>query len=59
MAGLKRSGQPPLIPAGVSTSGGVILDVLIDRSGNVQSLALIHGSPDLGRAVTDAVKQWR
>jgi TonB family protein len=39
--------------------GRVLLQVHIGRDGRVQEMKLISGDPDLARAATDAVKQWR
>jgi TonB family protein len=39
--------------------GTVVLQVSIDKSGDVQSLQLVSGHPMLAPAAIDAVKQWK
>jgi TonB family protein len=39
--------------------GVVVLQVKIDKDGNVYDVALISGHPLLAEAATDAVKQWK
>ena len=38
--------------------GEVVLAAVITKSGQVRDLKLVKGSPILGRAAMDAVKQW-
>jgi TonB family protein len=40
-------------------SGQVVLDVVLDQSGNIKELRVLEGDPVLSAAVMDAVKQWR
>lgn len=39
--------------------GSVTLQVIVDKKGKVDSLALLSGDPILGQAAQSAVKQWR
>jgi len=39
--------------------GTVILKIVIDKSGNVQSLQLVKGHPMLAPAAFDAVRKWK
>ena len=39
--------------------GTVLLQIHIGRDGKVQEMKVISGDPNLARAATDAVKQWR
>jgi TonB family protein len=53
---------PPVYPpdahaAGIS--GLVILEVVIDTSGNVETAKVLRSIPMLDQAATDAVKQWQ
>lgn len=42
----------------VSIEGKVVLDVIISREGNVESIKVISGHPMLFQSAMDAVKQW-
>jgi TonB family protein len=48
---------PEAHAAGIS--GMVILEVLIDASGNVEAAKVLRSIPMLDQAATDAVKQWQ
>jgi protein TonB len=39
--------------------GSVIIAVVIDKNGNIESERLISGHPMLAPAAMDAVKQWK
>jgi protein TonB len=39
--------------------GPVVLNVLVGRSGLVREAGVISGDPQLAKAATDAVRQWR
>ena len=39
--------------------GTVILNIVINKSGDVQSLQLVRGHPMLAPAAIDAVRQWK
>lgn len=41
------------------TEGAVILQAVISRTGTIENLQVISGSPFLSRAAIDAVRQWR
>lgn len=48
---------PEAHAAGIS--GMVILEVVIDASGNVENAKVLRSIPMLDQAATDAVKQWQ
>ena len=53
---------PPVYPPLAKTqriTGNVVLDSLIDVSGNVAQVKVISGPPLLHQAALDAVKQWK
>lgn len=53
---------PPIYPPIAKTehvAGKVLIDALIDSSGNVAQLKIISGPALLHRAALDAVKQWK
>ena len=39
--------------------GTVLLHAIVSKDGTVSQLEVVSGPPDLKRAATDAVKQWR
>lgn len=39
--------------------GSVVMNAVIDRSGNVQNLTVVSGHPLLAQAALDAVRQWK
>ena len=41
------------------TQGEVVLQAIISRTGTIENLQVISGSPFLSRAAIDAVRQWR
>ena len=51
----------PVLPAepGMRIPGTVVLNVIIDKAGNVESLQTVSGHPMLVAAAQTAVKQWR
>ncbi|HEY7353451.1 MAG TPA: energy transducer TonB [Terriglobales bacterium] len=53
---------PPVYPRDAKIAriqGSVVMSVVIDRNGNVQSLKVISGHPMLAQAAIDAVKHWK
>jgi len=53
---------PPTYPAQALSQrleGAVVLQAFVDVNGRVDQVTLLSGSPLLGRAAIDAVKQWR
>jgi protein TonB len=52
----------PVYPAIAKTAGiqgTVVLEAVISKSGTIENLRVVSGSPMLQRAAMDAVKQWR
>ncbi len=49
----------PAIAKAQHISGKVLIDALVDASGNVAAMKVISGPALLHRAATDAVKQWK
>jgi protein TonB len=41
------------------TQGSVVLQALISRTGEIENLRVVSGSPYLSRAALEAVRQWR
>ena len=48
----------PQIPSSVRAEGAVVVDVLIDTSGNVACVRTDKGHPLLKKAAMDAARQW-
>ena len=62
MAARLISGTPPQYPAGVNpkkNKGPVILQVVISKTGTVESVSVVSGPPPLQQAAMDAVRAWR
>jgi len=62
MAGLIVRHVQPQYPADAKVArvqGVVTLSVVINKTGNVESVRLINGDPLLASAAIDAVKQWK
>lgn len=52
----------PIYPSGArlqKVEGAVVLDVLVGEDGNVHSVQVTRGQPQLAQAAANAVKQWR
>ena len=49
----------PVYPADIHVDGNVVLEILIDREGNVTEAVVVSGHPLLIGAALDAVKQWK
>ena len=52
----------PLYPPAAKKAkiqGKVVLSILIDKGGNVQSVTAISGPPELQQSAIDAVRQWK
>jgi periplasmic protein TonB len=49
---------PPIALAS-RTQGTVVLQAVISKTGTIENLRVISGSPLLQRAAIDAVSQWR
>jgi periplasmic protein TonB len=49
----------PAIARATRTSGAVVLQATISRTGTIENLRVVSGSPMLRQAALDAVKQWR
>ena len=49
----------PRIAMATHTEGEVVLRAIISRTGTIENLQVISGSPFLSRAAIDAVRQWR
>ncbi|MGH9691683.1 MAG: energy transducer TonB [Candidatus Acidiferrales bacterium] len=49
---------PPLARQ-AHTEGDVVLDIVVDKSGNVNAMRVISGAPTLRQAATDAVRRWK
>ncbi len=58
-SGLKVYSPAPVRPGDVDASGTVVLNVIIDEKGSVESLHIISGPAILQQAALDAVKNWR
>jgi len=51
---------PPIYPAGAGKiQGAVVLQAIISKTGDVESLKMLSGPPILVAAAIDAVKQWK
>ena len=53
---------PPTLPKGATAQqfeGTVVLKMLVDDTGKVESVSLVEGNPALAQAAIHAVKQWR
>ena len=51
---------PPIYPAGAGRiQGAVVLQAIISKTGDVESLKMLSGPPILVAAAIDAVKQWK
>ncbi len=62
VSGLKLSGQTPQYPAiarAAHVGGSVVLHAIISKSGSIESLTVVSGSPMLQDAALEAVKTWR
>jgi TonB family protein len=62
MTGLCVTKVQPLYPADAKAArvqGSVVLSVLINKTGDVESVKLINGDPLLAPAAIDAVKRWK
>jgi protein TonB len=62
MQGLAVSKVPPQYPADAKEQhiqGVVLLEAVIGKEGNVESIQLITGHPKLAPAAIEAVKQWK
>jgi len=57
---VSRSVQPnyPLLAKQMKVQGAVVLQALIDRSGNIEDLHVVSGPAILSAAAQEAVKQW-
>jgi len=51
--------QYPAIAKASHTEGTVVLQAMISRTGTIEGLHVISGSPMLQQAAIDAVKTWR
>lgn len=51
--------RPPEEAIQKHISGQVVLDVVLDTSGNIKQTTVLEGDPILSAAVMDTVKQWR
>ncbi|MFY9951238.1 MAG: energy transducer TonB [Candidatus Sulfotelmatobacter sp.] len=49
----------PRYPAGIEKSGALILQLSIDKEGNVSSVEKISGPDALAPSAFDAVKKWK
>jgi TonB family protein len=56
-----RSVEPsyPMLAKQMKVQGAVVLQALIDRSGNIEDLRVLSGPSILSSAAMQAVKQWR
>jgi TonB family protein len=61
MPGLLRRLEPdyPIEAAKKGITGHIVVDVVIDKAGNVRDARIAHSVPELDRAALDAVRQWR
>ena len=62
MRGLRTQKIDPVYPSvalEAAVEGSVVLDVQIDREGDVADISLVGGHPQLVQAAMDAVKQWK
>jgi TonB family protein len=51
--------QPEYPPGGARVHGNVVLNILIDKRGNVVRARLVSGHPMLVQSAIDAVKRWK
>lgn len=58
---VSRSVEPdyPLLAKQMKVQGAVVLQVLIDKSGNIEELHVVSGPEILAAAAQQALKQWR
>jgi periplasmic protein TonB len=49
----------PRLAITTHTQGSVVLQALISRTGEIENLRVVSGSPYLSRAALEAVRQWR
>jgi TonB family protein len=59
MAGMIERKVEPQYPAEANVQGEVVLSLVINKTGDVESVKLISGHPLLAPAAIDAVKQWK
>ena len=48
----------PLLARQMKVQGSVILQALISKDGNIQTLHVVSGPPILANAALEAVRQW-
>jgi TonB family protein len=49
----------PRLPGNVDAQGTILVEVQIDKDGNVRCARVVSGHPIMNRAGLDAVKKWR
>ena len=62
VSGLKIAGATPTYPAiarAAHVGGSVVLHAIISKTGTIQSLTVVSGSPMLQDSAMEAVKTWR
>ena len=62
VSGLKVSGSTPTYPAiarAAHVGGSVVLHAIISKTGSIESLQVVSGSPMLQDSAMEAVKTWK